>query len=606
MAKADYRPEIDGLRTVAVMAVIAFHLGAPWLPGGFVGVDVFFVISGYLITKITWGQLDSGSFSVLQFFLGRARRLLPALYVVIAATLAVAAFLLIPPHFIWLGKSATAAMAFVSNVQFWGEAGYFDINGHFKPLLHTWSLSVEMQFYLGWPFLLLIAHRLGGRTTGFALIAVVSAASLVANILSLSETNDIFYLTHFRVYEFGIGALVALVQWPPFKAQTSAAASAVGLLAIAASFLIFNSRVAHPGFAALLPCVGAALVIVGSGKGRVGALLTTPLMTYLGRISYSLYLVHWPVIVIYFYWRFDEVSLPEIVALLVVIFALSDALNRFVEVPLRRPWRVGMRRVPGKSIAAIAILASLLAISNSVAMSDGWEWRTTRAVGHEFEEALDSPACEEGFGLCEQGATDALLFGDSHSNMLKSWAAGDSLKRKRRLAQVAAIPGCLAVWNNDDECEAQMDLALDGIEKSDSSALYLFSNWNPYTHRFPAEFVLERLQETLQRLRRAGISVQVNGSLPFMERDPTICTSRPFNSGCPSVMTPIDYPAQQAFNASLKTVVESAGAEYVDFFADLCNADGCRVTFDGLSLYGDRYHFSGKAISAYMLMRHSR
>lgn len=289
----DYRPEIDGLRAVAVLPILLFHLDFAPFSGGFVGVDVFFVISGYLITRIVKRDLEAGRFSFRGFYSRRIRRLFPALLATLALTLGAGYLVQIPASFARLASSTLYATFSLANVQFWWTSSYFDEASGLKPLLHTWSLSVEEQFYLLWPALLWLTIRRGRRLAPCA-IALLSVATLVwAEITLISDASKAFFLMPFRIWEFGLGALLV---WLPAGLQTRRAAReaalALGLAAIAWAVFTYDHETAFPGLAAVAPCAGAALCIMAGNPRTLGGLLRNRVAVGIGKLSYSIYLVH--------------------------------------------------------------------------------------------------------------------------------------------------------------------------------------------------------------------------------------------------------------------------------------------------------------------------
>jgi peptidoglycan/LPS O-acetylase OafA/YrhL len=270
-----YRADIDGLRAIAVLPVVLFHAGFELFGGGFVGVDVFFVISGFLITGLIRNECARGTFSFRVFYLRRARRLLPALLATLMLSLAAGYWMLPPSDMRALGQSAFAALLSLSNMLFWLQSGYFDNASHLKPLLHTWSLSVEEQFYLVWPLALVLGLRLGSRAWLPGLIAAGVIGSLLGCEIALSvDPSAAFFFLPFRAFELGLGALLAFL--PPLVSHRNAwreACTATGLGMIFLAVFLYSESTRFPGFSALLPCVGAALVLVGGEAQYVGALL---------------------------------------------------------------------------------------------------------------------------------------------------------------------------------------------------------------------------------------------------------------------------------------------------------------------------------------------
>ena len=342
-----YRPEIDGLRAVAVVPVILFHAGVPAVGGGYAGVDVFYVISGYLITTILLNDWAEGHFSILKFYERRARRILPALFCVMALTLPFAYVLLQPNDMIEFAKSLVAVTTFSSNFFFWAQSGYFDTAAEMKPMLHTWSLAVEEQYYVLFPLLLLGLVRFG-RAVRLAAIAVLAAASFGLAFMAIGESSAAaFYLLPYRAWEILIGSLCAIYlqgrQLPLHGGTTSAAAvrellSAAGLAAIIAACLQFTAETPAPSHYTLLPTLGAALIILfGSPATLVGRLLATPPFVAIGLLSYSAYLWHQPLLALARHHSLAELTPAEQIVLPLAAFALAFLTYRYVETPWRKP-----------------------------------------------------------------------------------------------------------------------------------------------------------------------------------------------------------------------------------------------------------------------------
>ena len=284
-----YRADIDGLRAVAVLGVLFYHASVSAIPGGFVGVDVFFVISGYLITGIIKDDCLKGTFSFLGFYGRRARRILPALIVVLACSLAAGWFILLPPDYEALSKQAVASALFVPNFLFWSEAGYFDHNAISKPLLHLWSLGIEEQFYLLWPMILVGAAR--KRTLSISFLILITLCSFALCVyLTPRNSASAFYLPQSRAWELSLGALIAYVQPANARQSIRSTLSVLGLLVIAATMLLLNSNKQFPGYIAALPALGTGAVI-WAGRDTIAAkALSWKPITYVGLISFPLYL----------------------------------------------------------------------------------------------------------------------------------------------------------------------------------------------------------------------------------------------------------------------------------------------------------------------------
>lgn len=370
----DYRPDIDGLRAVAVLAVLAYHLDAGVLPGGFIGVDVFFVISGFLITSILWREAREGRLSVAEFYRRRVLRIFPALFFLLAVVGLLGIALLTPPELADLGRSAAAASWSVANLFFYAGTDYFARDARATWLLHTWSLGVEEQFYLVLP--LLVAACGPRRRRLAATVGTLAAVSFLGStVTAFSAPAAAFYLPHSRAWELFAGSLLALgvLRVPPRRAVRETAAG-TGLVLIAAACLALSKRTPFPGAGALLPCAGAVLLI-GSGPETAAArLLSLRPMVFVGLISYSVYLWHWPLLVLS---RHPAVELPapldhtapRLAALALASLALGALSWRFVEIPLRRP-RFGRNPVQVLAVAACVALAVGLG-SLAVALAEG-------------------------------------------------------------------------------------------------------------------------------------------------------------------------------------------------------------------------------------------
>lgn len=334
-----YRPEIDGLRAVAVIPVILFHGGFAGFQGGFVGVDVFFVISGYLITTLLVHELQSGSFSLLGFYERRARRILPALFLMMAISVPLAWLLMAPPQLDLFAKSLLAVLAFGSNILFWQEESYFAPSAEENPLLHTWSLAAEEQFYLLYPLALMALWGRGERRVLGVIVAVAVASLALSHWGAQAFPSANFYLLPSRAWELLVGAIVALaLRGRPglVAGRLGDLAAFVGLVAIAAAVLLFDEATPFPSLYALLPVVGTALVILfARGEGLAGGLLRLSPVVGLGLLSYSAYLWHQP---LFAFARIADGEMPSVgvrLALAVFSFVLAYFSWRFVETPVR-------------------------------------------------------------------------------------------------------------------------------------------------------------------------------------------------------------------------------------------------------------------------------
>jgi peptidoglycan/LPS O-acetylase OafA/YrhL len=355
-----YRPEIDGLRAVAVILVMLFHAEVGLVPGGFVGVDVFFVISGYLISqRILYPRL-AGEFSYREFYAKRIRRICPALLTTVFVTLLVGSWVLPPDMVMQLATSAATASLSVANVQFFLESGYWDTVSWSKPLLHTWSLGVEEQFYCVWPLALSLIWLRRGTSTLAVLGLLAVLFSIVTAVVTPHFPSAAFYLTPFRIHEFLLGTLAVWlddVRWENVRGgaalQSLLFLTGLGLILASAAWLDESS--VFPGYLVLLPTVGASLIIVSRHSTGIGVALSNRVVRYLGRISYSIYLIHWPILVL-LRWQLDELDMVASAAALSATIALAALQYRLVEQRFRYP---GATLAPGDDIGYAGPRAAL-------------------------------------------------------------------------------------------------------------------------------------------------------------------------------------------------------------------------------------------------------
>ncbi|GGL80629.1 acyltransferase family protein [Wenxinia marina] len=354
-----YRPEIDGIRAIAVVSVIFYHAGAP-IPGGFVGVDIFFVLSGYLITSLLLRDLERGTFSIADFYERRARRILPALFVVIAACLPLSLWIMSPDQIARFGRSVVGAALFMSNVFFWREGGYFDVSAELKPLLHTWTLAVEEQYYLLFPPALWWAWKFCRRVAFWLILGTALASFGLALWTSGEFATASFFLTPTRVWELLAGSLCAFSALPRIRWLGE---FGVGL--ILTSLVVINESMLWPGFWTLLPVIGTTLVVLFCQPGGLAHLaLSTRFMVGIGLISYSGYLWHAPLFA-FLHLRAPELVTPAIMGLLIALtFMLAWATWRYVEQPFRaghgRPAAILTGRAPLLAASAAGLMVAAI------------------------------------------------------------------------------------------------------------------------------------------------------------------------------------------------------------------------------------------------------
>jgi peptidoglycan/LPS O-acetylase OafA/YrhL len=630
-----YQAHVDGLRAIAVLVVLLFHLEIGGFWGGFVGVDVFLVISGYLITRLIVDEVAStGSFRYGNFYLRRIRRLAPALLAVSLATGLAGALLCSPEMLSRTAKEIIAGLLSYSNVRFWLEADYFDVSANTKPMLHTWSLSLEEQFYLLWPAFLVLLLRGKTRRVVPAFLAVVALGSLILNPLfargaptwmmpllpgDLGEAaaegkTTIFYLLPFRVFEFICGALLVwIVRWKPSQRWLADIGLGLGLVMIAASTVLFHEEMLFPSFAALVPCIGAALAIHCGDRSRIHGLLTNRVCVGIGLISYSLYLVHWPLIVL---WRYITGTLSPIdqTAIIALSFCLAYASYRFVERPFRQ------RSLP---LAPLAITASaIIAVALHIVLSHGWTWRIRPEIpldlshgGLEYRRThFGGDGYERGM-IAGSGAPDIILIGDSHAQhcaegMVVELARPYSLALHMQAGRSCLhLPGIVRTTKGTDwraAREAELEAVADVLASCATPPVVVVAHsWigqmkRSVSERTNARVTVEEIVDGLVQLKeRLGVQrLVVLGSVPLPRvRDLFEELTRPTLARRIQVADAAKFELRSDIIALNRALAEGAvrtGAyEFLDPFEALSEDGACLAIDDsGQLLFSDDTHLS--------------
>ncbi|MBL5882235.1 acyltransferase family protein [Lelliottia aquatilis] len=379
--KTNYRADIDGLRAIAVISVILYHFDVSGFNGGFVGVDIFFVISGYLITKGIVSAFTKDKFSFSDFYLRRTRRLIPALLVVIFLTFIFSFYLLGPADFASFSGSVVYSLAGISNFYFWMQSGYFDSFSNIKPLLHTWSLSVELQFYLLWPIIVIgIVKYLKGVYRFISVLIFIICFSCVSFYYLNVDSSGAFYLPWFRMHEFVIGAIVVFCDGVRIRRHMSSFLYILGLALVLIPIFFYDIRnISFPGYFALIPCVGAALLIF-SGEGSIFRIFTAnKVASHIGEISYSLYLVHWPLYVLWSYVLVAKPSIMWIVLMCCATLIASYLLYYCVERKFRFQTNKSLSG-PAFTMVCMAFIVFLTLPAATSWANKGWEWRLPKEV----------------------------------------------------------------------------------------------------------------------------------------------------------------------------------------------------------------------------------
>ncbi|MGC9368063.1 MAG: acyltransferase family protein [Paracoccaceae bacterium] len=615
-----YRPDIDGLRAVAVLAVVFYHAGIPPFGGGFVGVDVFFVISGFLITSILRDEIGRGEFRLLAFYERRVRRLFPALFVVLAASSAAAWAMLLPEDMRNFGQSLAAANLFVSNVLFWKEAGYFDTAAEFKPLLHTWSLAVEEQYYLFFPLLMALGARAFRHWLGAVLLAIGAVSLAIAAWQVAHAPDAAFFLLPARFWELLVGAALAFSRFPaPTRRGATEAMAAGGMAMIALPVFAYSDVTPFPGLAALLPCLGTALLVLTGtdGKSHVHAALRSAPTVFVGLISYSLYLWHWPVLVFAKYYTVRPLTALETAAAVCVSVALAVLSWRFVEKPFRGRGSAVTRQAifTGAAVAsALAVAFGLAAARNAgfpgrlpadvlALTSEDPHIHSRRDCHFASEKASAAEFCLRG---AKGQAPRFLLLGDSHADMhgpglfAAAAALGLTGVQFTDYGYVPA-PGFARAGEQDRYAgnQAKLEDLLAAYPEIDLVIYALF--WNQaldYPVVAGPDGRKHPLPEALQRL----VTAYPQKRFVFLEDTPNSVVLGPnglaraaYLNPAPAVVPLAEYEAQLGRHRPLlETVAQAPNAVAVRLSPQLCGAGGCDGMDGEVLLYRDTDHLSEK------------
>ena len=537
MSVLRYRPDIDGLRALAVLPVILYHARLLGFTGGYVGVDVFFVISGYLITGVIAQDVTANRFSLVRFYARRCRRILPALIFVILLSITVGLIILIPRDLQRLGQSVVASSAFVANVLFWIKTGYFEPAAESHPLLHLWSLAVEEQFYLLYPLLLPLLLqrniRLARNVLGFLILASFVWSTYEVSVAPARA----FFLPASRIWELLAGGVLYLLRADPGRAKSTQATAlaAFGVTLIAVPVLLYTESTPFPGPTAALPVAGTMLLLRAGETGNVVSsyILSHPVAVGLGRVSYSLYLFHWPLLVFANHVAIRPLTVIETTFVLLLSVALSFVSFHFVEKPFRKG--AGLPRTSDKrtmrwaaaGLVPLAMFGLFLHFANGLPGRVPEEVQKLAAGEEDIIESRDScmrrtPEEVEHGDLCSLGAkvkrgtTSFLVWGDSHAQAISPAisAAAEAQGTSGLLASRGSCPPLLGVRIDgyyDDDCVAFDDAVLKLVDHGRVQTVFLVASWATLVQRIrngaitvtgpePEVFRRESPPETLEKI----------------------------------------------------------------------------------------------------------
>jgi len=602
-----YRPDIDGLRAVAVLSVLFFHLGSSKTPGGFVGVDVFFVISGYLISYIVFSEVAEGRFSVVSFYERRIRRIFPALFGMLTAFTVFACIYLLPNELTGFANSLIAATMSVSNIYFWLHSGYFD-SPTSNPLLHTWSLGVEEQFYIVFPIFLVIVRKFFPQRLRTAVVVLFFVSLGASAWIVYYHTVTAFYMLYTRAWELLIGTGLSLGMFPRLTnlwVRNAASLAGIGLIAYADIF--YTEHTLFPGLSALVPVVGSALIIGAgeAGQSLVGSVLAWRPVVFIGLISYSLYLWHWPVIVVQHLRVFGPMEHGIVLFTSLLLGFLSW---RFVE----RPFRSGPLKLSGRRLflPAAAVMLIFVAAGSAILVGGGIPGRFTpqavqvaSSLGRtDMEHDLTRfPVCfidpESSYrqynpSVClhrDPARTKTyLLMGDSHAAVL--WSALAQSLPNANILQATATP-CKPYLHppGSDDCKQLFRYIFESYLPSNPvQALILEGRWR--------EDELAGLAETIAWAKSHQVPVVLFGNVPEYDEPLPRLLAYSISWHRPDLSAKHREPYSQPLDAKMQNLAANTWhVPYVSLYQAVCNNGACQEYADAahqVPLLTDDDHFS--------------
>lgn len=604
----ELRKDIQGLRALAVLSVVLYHFNQSYVSSGFVGVDIFFVISGFLMTSIIYKGMASKSFNILQFYIARAKRIIPVLSVVVIFLLIFGYLFIEPLTYKEIGSHSLSSLLFYSNYMYFGESGYFDQSSKEKFLLHTWSLSVEWQFYIIYPLIMMVIYKLLPiKIFRLSLLLLFATSFLTSVYITKSNPSYSYFMISTRSWEMLLGGIVCLYPLS-VKHSTRRVIEVVGIFLIIASFFLFTEATPWPGVSAAIPTIGAALVIAANSYK---SLLSNIIFQYIGKISYSMYLVHW-VILVSFKKLYIESSFP-------LFFAILLALSLIIYYTIEKRRHFGFK---SSTIYLTIIFASYYVSINGMnsrlddAKAYQVDAQTFRNDNEGHARVPDSPSVVY-FNSTEKDF-EYILIGSSHAKHYY-----DFIIRSGKKVASFALDGCNSTKNFASEynfklCLPRYQQTVDFINSHPGKKIIWSAMWtNPTNKRDPLfdeskEQYKDRLKNEITHfvndIKGSGADIYLIGDTPGAKKLTFECLAKnalPINrllnsAGCAETEKKEDKPD----NAALKFVAEkNENVHFIDARNSLCDTNFCKVILNGKPVYTDYGHLSkegAKAVGEYI------
>lgn len=600
-----FRTDINGLRAYAVLAVMIFHFNKDWLPGGFAGVDVFFVISGYLMTSIIFRGIDNNNFSLWKFYSARISRIIPALLVLIIILMIFGYLFLAPIPYRELAKHSGGSLLFISNFMYWQEAGYFDAEAIEKFLLHTWSLSVEWQFYIIYPVILLLLAKLFSAKTIKKIIAIATIFAFFFTVYSSFKWNTAsYFLLPSRIWEMLLGGIVFLYPLKLSKPQYKHTLELIGLGLIVLSFFIISEQTVWPGYMALIPTGGTFLLL--QANNQTSYFTNNLVMQKLGLWSYSLYLYHWPLLVINHKFNLQF----SIWVFLVITIVLSVLSYYFIEIKRWKVWHV------------LTVVGVILIPIGGVYITKGASFRvdpkynlTASEFHRKYYGGADYPTYQIFFINGDKHNYDYLVIGDSFMRQYAKYFDENNIKTKNLF-----VDGCLIIKDHDQpkhyfndmgkKCNQSSELAIQEINTAQKNVIWgqawdtktlvssnddlkkeVSFNKNPEEYKNALYNSIKSITESNSNINFFLIGQPTKSNYNIFEclSTNTLIGSKLINGICDENI-PFQYPV---INQVLKDLsIENKNVFFIDPNQFLCDNNMCKAIINGEPVYSDTTHLS--------------